>query len=317
MTTLQEYLNHVYPEKEIKDIKINSTLEGVMDLKEYTNLNNLSLSAHLDNERYLKTIQSIPNKNRINTFIFAGNNITDPNFDYLGDNFPNLDLLRFTDNPIDPNLSVKGLGKCKYLRYLWLGKDKSRTSYRDMASLPASLKIYNQLPFERDKLNPYHYTPKPEVKPEPPKEEPKPEKPPLETKPKPEAGKEENLNSIKDENERLKKENQELEKTIKNLNQENNNLETEKINLEIATLELDKNNSDLKTQLKNREEVISNRDNTIKDLESKVENKDKVISERDNTVKNLKEKNQQLEQELKECRKNHSQLKASQVDIGK
>lgn len=118
--TLQSYIEGLFKNKKVTHINVGSTTaEGAADLKEYTELGRLTLNgAHLDNERYLKTIQSIHKKDNITYLIFDHNNITDLNCDYLGDNFPNLMWLKLIDNPISPNMSVKGLSKCKKLTHL-------------------------------------------------------------------------------------------------------------------------------------------------------------------------------------------------------
>jgi peptide methionine sulfoxide reductase MsrA len=114
-----------------------------------------TVGTNLNNESFLKVIKSVSNKNYITHLMFHNNDITDPNCEYIGDNFPNLQWLGFRNNPIGPNMSVKGLGKCKNLQNLWLGKEQTRTSYKDMEYLPDSLKLYNFLPFERNKLDAY------------------------------------------------------------------------------------------------------------------------------------------------------------------
>ncbi|MCE8159301.1 MAG: hypothetical protein I3270_01875 [Candidatus Moeniiplasma glomeromycotorum] len=151
MTTLQELLDKQYlnisDKGSIKKIELENkgSPTGALDLREFTNLETLKLYGDgINDANYFSIIQSIPNKEKIKALGFSNNPIKNPRFDYVGDNFPNLEWLSLGGgNPIDPNTSLKGLGKLTKLKDFYLGADIN-TVYPDMNLLPASITNYNE-----------------------------------------------------------------------------------------------------------------------------------------------------------------------------
>jgi len=122
MVTLQELLNQQYSNNKgtsIIEIENKGNPVGALDLKEFPNLDTLELYGNgINDDAYFKTIQSIPNKDKIKVLGFGNNPIKNPRFDYIGDTFPNLERFSLWGNPIDLNISLKGLEKCGKLKEL-------------------------------------------------------------------------------------------------------------------------------------------------------------------------------------------------------
>ncbi|CAI2174712.1 15419_t:CDS:2 [Funneliformis geosporum] len=150
MATLQEILNNKYSSnKGTEEIRLENqgSPTGALDLKEYVNLKQLHLFGNgIDSENYLKIIQSIPNKDKIIQFGLGGNKISDPRFDYVGANFPNLEWLSIGN--ISDDTSMKGLEKLKKLKELYVGAGEKK--FKDMEYLPISLTSYNDVKTEGD-----------------------------------------------------------------------------------------------------------------------------------------------------------------------
>lgn len=122
MVALQELLNNKYLSNKgtnIIEIENQGSPTGTLNLKDYTNLETLKLYGNnINDETYFSIIQSIPNKDKIKALGFGNNPIRNPRFDYIGANFPNLEWFSLSGDPIDLNISLKGLEKCRKLRDL-------------------------------------------------------------------------------------------------------------------------------------------------------------------------------------------------------
>jgi len=145
MVTIQEYINeHHKLSSTTSIIHLDNQLlwQSDVDLSEFTGLFHFYAPGNkLTDIHFLKTLK---NKEKILSLDFSNNKIEDPDFDFIGNNFPNLQNLNLADNPIDKNLSLKGLFKCTKLNSLYIGNINERVVYRDMDYLPiSSMSAYN------------------------------------------------------------------------------------------------------------------------------------------------------------------------------
>jgi len=105
----------------IEEINIDSGEPPLSDcnLSRYPNLTAFWASwNHFENLYFLN---SLPHKEKIRRLGFWTNKIEDPDFQFIADNFPNLEVLSLTGNPLlKSNLSVEPLGRLKNFKEIWI-----------------------------------------------------------------------------------------------------------------------------------------------------------------------------------------------------
>ncbi|CAI2194405.1 6283_t:CDS:2, partial [Funneliformis geosporum] len=92
--TLQKYLNDFIPDKNQRAkmttlvIKDKQLLQSDTDLSDFVNLVNITITGNQLTDIHF--LNSIKNKEKISSLFFSENKIEDPDFEFLGNNFPNL-----------------------------------------------------------------------------------------------------------------------------------------------------------------------------------------------------------------------------------
>jgi Leucine-rich repeat (LRR) protein len=102
--TAQNHINEIVKKERMYYLDLcNRNLEGEMDLKDFTNLKTLNAS----NNKFsnLDFLNSLPNKDKLQSLNFFGNELKDLDLALLLENFPNLKMVNLDNNP----LSLKNL----------------------------------------------------------------------------------------------------------------------------------------------------------------------------------------------------------------
>lgn len=99
MTNAQEHLNQITNKERVFYLDVsNRDLSGAMSLGEFKNLKSLNSSNNKFTD--LNFLNSLPNKNKLESINFFGNEISEVDFAFLFTNFPNLKTVNLSNNPL-------------------------------------------------------------------------------------------------------------------------------------------------------------------------------------------------------------------------